>query len=215
MTKRNPVSFINEHTAEYYLAPAAVQALSHQGIKAMPFFFWGTREGSKVGVDSGADIDARIVAIYPRRPKVEFVGSDEVYVKINASLIEAATVGAELGVPVFAGAPIVSSLFDLSDKAPCLWFDIDLAESPDDITHCISVKSLSIITSTRTGSSVVSDQDLFTRVIQSATPRPWSECVETLRQFRRKLQYEGSFRSFFGAFGGYKPFYVVLVETTI
>ena len=112
-----PIGFMSEHTAEFYLVPALLRASSTHGVQAFPFYFWSTREGNRVGVESGIGQGLRIAAIYPRRPKVRHAGDDRVLIKFNHSLFVAAREGEALGLPVLAGVPLVSSLFDLLSRA--------------------------------------------------------------------------------------------------
>jgi len=117
-------SFMSEHTAEYALVPDLIDKFSGRFPNITPVYFWGTREGSRVGHESVSGRVSRVVAVFARRPKVLHPGDKSILVKINDILFAAARAGEEVGIPVLAGVPLVNNLVDFSLEVPCSWFQI-------------------------------------------------------------------------------------------
>jgi len=124
MKKERISSFINEQTVSYLLVPQFTAMLKRHFSEVIPIYYWATREGSSLGVAQLAGQDFIIVALYPRRPKLVNYQTDHVLVKINEQLFNFADVLAAEGIPVFAGAPMISSLNDLKNEVASAWFEI-------------------------------------------------------------------------------------------
>lgn len=92
-------SFMSEHTAEYALVPDLAAKLSDRFASIAPVYFWGTREGGRVGRESVSGRASRVVAAFARRPKILHPGDESILVKINDVLFAAARAGAEVGIP--------------------------------------------------------------------------------------------------------------------
>lgn len=120
-------SFMSEHTAEYALVPDLITKLADRCSTIVPVYFWGRREGSRAGRESVCRSPVRVVAAFARRPKVARPGSDSILVKFNNVLFAAAHAGAEVGVPVFAGVPLVTDLVFYSIGVRCSWFHVTSA----------------------------------------------------------------------------------------
>ncbi len=206
---QNAIGFISEHTAEYYLVPAIVHSMLAHNVQALPFYFWSYREGSRVGIESGLDRNVRIAAIYPRRPKIRYAGDDHVVIKFNQSLFKAAEEGTSLGIPVLAGAPIASSLFDLSEASSRMWFSMNHTHCPheEDVLCKVNLANGQHEISCEESITTISEEELFDHIQARSQVMSWIDCVDILREFKRRLP--GG--SFFGA--GYRPFYIALLES--
>lgn len=118
------ISFMSEHTAEYAVVPDLSATLSGRYSRIIPVYFWSTREGSRVGCESGSDRPFRVVAAFARRPKVAHAGSESIVVKVNEILFSTAHLGTYFGVPILAGVPMINDLHDFFVGASCSWFHI-------------------------------------------------------------------------------------------
>ena len=105
-----PKAFICERTAEYFLVGRLLRMLSGVASKAVPFYFWAS-QGSPVSQDCECGDEIRLVAVFARRPKIRRASRDRIVMKVNSQLIEAASVAARSGIPMFAAVPIVPSIY--------------------------------------------------------------------------------------------------------
>src|SRR5689334_19704016 len=116
-----PSSFLSEHSIELILAPKFARILSTRFPGVIPLYFWGSREGGRIGRNSITDL-VRVIALYPRRPKVSEPFQQVIEVKFNAHLFNRTWEFNQLGIPVFAGLPLVNCLNHFNFSTNCLWF---------------------------------------------------------------------------------------------
>lgn len=210
MTRRSrPVAFLCERTAEYVLVSELKTVLMPKYEFTFPFHFSTTREGSSV-----ADIaeSLKVLAVFPRRPKILTSGAKEVFVKFNESLFEVAHKAERYGIPVFAGMPLISSLGCLAIKPECAWFLIQSQRrSFGEVIHKIDLTRATLLTENQEGlEGPLSANQLLEHVEISARWHGWTEVTHILRELRRS----DDGRLFFFPFGGspYRPFFFALLE---
>lgn len=207
-------SFINEHTAEYYLVPRICKALSSSEYQAVPFYYWKTREGANMSKLSDQGNKARLIAVYARRPKVDLPGQNEIIVKLNHSLFQSSFVFKEYDVPVFAGVPLASSIMELSLDTPCSWFFLNPEQVlDDDLIFSISRKSQLLDGEIEPYAKKIDENNLFEAIINKSVTNTWVKWIEIINLVSWQIQEENnSFNPFFQWFGIYKPFYIILFE---
>lgn len=137
-----PIGFLSEHSVEFVLVPRLISILSKTYSNIVPFYFWAAREGNSISQSCDTGEYLRLIAVYPRRPKVSHPHDSEILIKFNAVLFEKAREYEQFGIPVFAGVPRVSSIMDFRLNTPCTWFEILGAESPADIEREFDVSEL-------------------------------------------------------------------------
>lgn len=117
------MSFISEHTCEYYLLSELVPFLSQYFEKVIPFYYWGTREGSS-SLNRYKSSESRLLVIYPRRPKIIDIESQVSFLKFNEFIFPTIQYYKENQTAIIAGSPKAFSLFELNWKEPtCYWFE--------------------------------------------------------------------------------------------
>lgn len=82
-------SFISEHTAEYIILPPLINAIEKKYSSVLPLFYWSSREGGSHGRDSLRFNNYKVIAVYPRRPKVLKVNSETICLTFNDILFDA------------------------------------------------------------------------------------------------------------------------------
>jgi len=204
-------SFISEHTAEYVLVPTLARILSARFRRVVPIYLWLTREGSTIGQRCMSSRSTRLISVYARRPKIEQPDQDHILVKLNAQLFEFARRAAPLGIPVFAGVPLASSLANLTLDVRCSWLRLNPKGTDDrDIVLGLTLE----------GARLDDDHDcaewdgplgadqLVQSVLAGTRPVSWDQAVDNLRMIRASLQGYGRHPFF----AGYKPFYLLLFD---
>ena len=207
MRQRAPIGFMSERTAEYSLVPVAIQALRSSGARVLPFYFWVTREGSRMGIQSGEGIYVRVAAVFARRPKIFKPWDDTIQVKFNDSLFRAANEGRRIDVPVLAGVPLVSSLFELTAGFRTLWFHLDPYAPIEDVVLEIALSAPTFDHTAASPLSLIAEQRLYEVIHLSGACRQWSQWVDCLMEFRSVIRWGWRFFSF-----TYSPFFLALVE---
>ena len=121
--------------------------------------------------------------------------------KVNAELFRSAAEFRRVGVPVLAGFPLVTTVFDFSDDVEFRWFTLRGDENEGDIeveTRAITNQSGSPLLQ-----GPLSDQDICRLVTQESEPMPWNMTIEYINHVRRQEADNGLW-----ALGrGYKPVY--------
>jgi len=202
----------SEHTAEYALIPRIVTILHGAFGYVIPFYFWANREGANLSVLNAPSSTVRLLAVYPRRPKMEAPSEGNLLVKLNAELYDYAAVAEPSGIPVIAGLPLARSLFELGIQPECLWFAItDSDQPPCDVLMWLD-ETGRILTpsSTEAGAAeLLSDESIREMVLGRARPMHWSDAVRAIRESRTssnrwRYPFWGSNR---------KPFYVACFDS--
>lgn len=203
----NETSFMSEHTAEYALVPDRITKLGDRWSTIVPLYFWSTREGSRAGRESVCHWPVRVVAAFARRPKVAHPGSESILVKFNDVLFAAAHAGAEVGVSVFVGVPLVTDLVFYSVGVRCSWFHItspskwnrdqelwlalsgqpQCAEPPQGIAGPLGATALADIAESE------------------SHELDWRSALEAMRYVKSAGRSQHPF------FGGYRPFFLLMM----
>jgi hypothetical protein len=206
-----PKAFVCERTAEYLLVPRLVSMLSAVVPNVVPFYFWSSREGSPVSRDCDSGVGVRLVSVFARRPKIMRGARDRIVMKINRELLEAANVAVRSGIPMFAGVPLVSSIFGFTLGARCGWFELtESDDAPSDAEIVIRLDG-AVLERSRGTEAVIGplrDEEVIDRIQQGARTMTWTEGIEHLRAIRPSRSTDGGF---FAALGTYRPFYLMLL----
>ena len=204
----NPTGFMSEHTAEYALVSNIIVQLADRYPRIIPMYFWSTREGTHAAEESMRLSRVRIIAAFARRPKVFSSDKSSILVKINSQLLVSATLGSNSGIPVLAGVPLVTSLFDYSIETPCNWFNI-LPNSPnkENFEFCIPIGNQALMPSLSPYISGPLERSQIIDIIDSGSQVvSWMEAVEGMRTIQRAgTQYALPWFA-----GLYRPFFLVL-----
>lgn len=202
----------SEHTAEYALVPRIVTILREAFTGVIPFYFWANREGTNLSILSAPQADVHLLAVFPRRPKLEGPSGESLLIKLNAELYEYASVAEPLGIPVIAGSPLARSLFEFGAGPDCVWFRIARTDEP----HCDVLMWLDqtgqILTPDLAPAGAVellSDEAIRAMVLCEARPMHWNDAIRVIRKSRTNSNRWR--HPFWG--GNRKPFYVICCES--
>lgn len=210
MKQENPfaaTSFISEHSAEYVLVPNLASILSVKYPSLVPIYFWATREGGSLAVASLGSSRVRLVTAFARRPKTNNPGSDVLFLKINASLLEAAETGARLGSPVFAGVPLATSLLHFNTCTPCAWFALPgEVQVAGDIHIRLSLSEKRSNPSNKKGviNGPLTEDEIMDIVSRKTIPMTWADAVQAMKNIRKSGRSYGWFMA------GYQPFFLII-----
>src|SRR5688572_15100048 len=120
-----PSSFINERSAEMILVPHLITALAAHHLKVTPIYYWVSREGGGVSAECFRNHPVKLLALYARRPKVNYPGGNRIYVMMNELLFGKAEIFRSKGIFAFAGLPLAVSLDSLLLSTPCIYFALE------------------------------------------------------------------------------------------
>lgn len=206
-------SFMSEHSTEYALVNSIVKHLSVEFPIIIPIYLWLTREGNNLGKDCLLGRQVRLISVFPRRPKVSFPGQGEILVKFNSSILGWASAAQSLGIPVFAGVPLVSDLSAYRFNTHCSWFyllgyefarfdiEILLSRKGEFIDHSISHEEFLC--------GPLDRQAILEHTRNNSGRDQWQTWLEKIRSIREILA--GRDFSMYGIYGAtYKPFFLVL-----
>ncbi|MDP8239658.1 MAG: hypothetical protein P9X24_11265 [Candidatus Hatepunaea meridiana] len=202
-------SFISEHTAEYFLIPKLINALSREGRNVIPFYFWRSREGSNISQKCDRNQKIRLLAMYPRRPKINVPMQDAVLVKFNEVIFNRAKYLQSNGIPTIAGVPLVSSLFNLSLDCPCAWFVISQnLKINQDYKLTITISSNSVVD--EDSNLIIKPhyiEDIVEYYEENSLEMTWQKAIEILKGSGDDNPY---FYHYFGV--RYKPVYFLIQD---
>jgi hypothetical protein len=197
-------SFMSEHTVELQLVPRFQAVLGPGFSKAIPFFFWSTREGNSESKSRNVDQSIRLCALFPRRPKLG--GGSSTFMKVNEEVFAMAFALRRLGIPSFAGIPLVSSIFEFTGEFNCQWFFL----TPTDNFHFdleIECETHKVV-SNKHIAGPCRDKDICEIVKSSAMVMSWPQAMEAVRSVRNISHQNFRYRFPFGP--TYKPVYFAL-----
>lgn len=196
-------SYLSEHTVEFSLVPQFRSVLSRTFESSLVFYFWASREGYTLCTSVPAE-QMRLIAVYPRRPKLDRNGEKQ-FMKVNVELFRSAEAFRQRGVPVFAGFPLVRSLCDFAADAKFTWFALTGQEQNDiEIEMELGPSRASTLESLH----AVTEAEVCRVVKTEARPMLLREAIESINQVRRREGEESRDSWHFGA--GYKPVYFLV-----
>lgn len=189
-------SFASEHTVEYAAVKATDSIFRNSGLSVFPVFFWKSREGGVASKTVHADLQARLFAVFPRRPRVYGDRLEHVGWKVNGQLMEFAEAADVLGVPTFAALPLARNLVELSRKPPMRWISLQGRGQWD--WHISKAAALA---------EDIGGRGVRRIVLGEARIRPWPSAIDAMDSLRSARRGGGLW---FGL-GGYKPVYFLCV----
>jgi hypothetical protein len=198
-------SFIGEHTAEFPMVSRLRSALNRAGLPVVAFFHWADREGSSMSraCDDGAPI--RIVAAYPRRPKVAEPGATAIEMKVNRLLFEHARALHSEEIPVLACVPLVDTIWALGNDPACACFLIaGSGPTDEDVVVTIDLAG-EVCTGLPADMRGPLPDDELVSIAMGAKAQTWTD---TLRSIKTNRPTEGM--SLFGY--RYRPVYLAIRE---
>jgi hypothetical protein len=112
-------SFISEHTAELSVIPYLKEKLEVHFDYVVPVFPWLTRETGNISKHLHQNDQFKVLAVFPRRPKIKHDERGKVFATINPELLQFKEFAEEYGVASIAGCPVSDSFWKLaSNKRP-------------------------------------------------------------------------------------------------
>lgn len=197
--------FLSEHSVELVIAPRFASMLDIHFPTVTPIFYWASREGNSISRKS-IKAPARIIALYPRRPKVTRLFSEAIYVKFNEELFYWTKEFAQIGIPVFAGLPLTNTIENFHYYTECLWFHLQKAGHEETIQ--IDLHNVNLVESSNV--SLIAPSQIIQTIKHQAQLLNWGQFCETIKEVRRRADYIFNRNPFSKA--GYKPIYFVLIE---
>lgn len=202
------ISFICEHTAEYILVPELKRILRNKFDTVVPIYPWASREGSNIAKELHENDKFKMVGLYPRRPKLVFVGRFKTIVKINAQILRGAQAGLQLGIPIIAGCPVAKNFWELGKNPNCVWIELNQDSikdwefplepfQPFEYANQISEFTFS------------NERDLLTYLIENSRLIDFSYAISSFREIKR-VSVGAEYYHFFSFMGSYKPVYFLL-----
>jgi hypothetical protein len=170
-------------------------------------YFWKTREGNSLSNKIHKDEFVRVLAMFPRRPKLKSPTEKTIWAKINQKLFKFAQASFNAGIPAIGGLPIARSLLELWENREPIW--ISLAnDHPDDVIFEVDVINRNILSVQSEGQklNIITEDDIVNLVEEKAKPMTWSEAIDVISMLRTE-QYRDNFPRRFLFYGGYKPVY--------
>ena len=200
-------SFMSERTAEYILVPSFIHALANSFKSITPFFYWSTREGNKLSRECSTKGKFRLVAMFPRRPKLTTPNSKVISAKINDTIFARVPSYNYHGISVFSGIPCVSSILKYTRDTKALWFLLN-DDGKQDAYVDILVPSGEVVSLDPGINGPLSSKEIINNI--SNRLFTWSDIIDTLQEIKRETKGISYSRWFFDT--TYKPVYFVLRE---
>ena len=202
-----PTSFICEHTAEYVLVPALKRILQKGYEFVTPIFPWMTREGSNISKEIHIDEKFQILGLYPRRPKLANIKNSEILVNINKDIKVGAESALKHGIPMVAGCPLASNLFELGKEPNCMW--IKLCESTNE-SYRVDMDAEQVKSICLQHEHVFdTDENLINYSIANCSFLSLPEALEAFKDIKMKSTKLEFFHPM-SFMGGYKPVYFLM-----
>ena len=205
-------SLMNERTLEFALVPVVQKALEEHFGRAVPIYFWKSREGNRHSLAVHEDRPVRLLALFGRRPKMA-AGSASIEGKLNQQLLCFAKQARELGIASIAGFCPVAALFDLVKHPTMYWVLLWRVTQVDGWGDVLfrSVPTTSgekLIDTTGLLLPVVPTEDISLAVRETSNVMSFAAAVEAMSQLRSTLGSDGGAFPWWGS--SYKPVYFLI-----
>lgn len=197
-------SFISEHTTEYFLIPQLCDILSKTYNNIVPLYFWQSREGDNISKEIHKNYNLKLLAFFPRRPKLERPSSNKIICTINDSLFEYSNKAIKHGIITIAGIPLISSILEFR-MHKSLWFQIKNIEQP--YIYLSIDKSNNAITGNDNDCIKILDEKSFSNIYDNSMSYNWETAISIMKELRHTSDM-GYNRFFYG--DHYKPTYILM-----
>ncbi len=204
------ISFMSEHTVEYALVGDIVSRLKSAFPNVSPIYLWLNREGNSMGLKAFEGKEVKLVAVFPRRPKVNHPGQDHILVKCISAVLCHAFRARAVGIPVLAGVPLISDLSSFRIDSECRWFIVDGSMSGKRDLEILLSKSGEIVDhkgSLNTVRGPSKTSEIVQEIKKIALENSWGFWLHIIREIRMRLDEQG----YPWSLGSYKPFYLVIL----
>jgi len=189
---------MSEHSVEYLVVPHLKTLLEPDYKAVIPLYFWNSREGntySKYSQQLRGKL-FKILAVYPRRPKVVSYYSETIFIKFNHQLFERANFNAECGFDTIAGLPLIGDIYDISLNPSIVYFNL-FNNGGEEILELSLTNDLSITSK----NVALIDQAQIKQIIEGCKSMSWNNAVFVISESKYFLTPH----SLFGDM--YKPVY--------
>lgn len=212
VTRPKGTSCFCEHTAEFVIVSRIRALLEPKYGNVVPVYFWKSREGNIFSNLIHEGMKLRILAVFPRRPKLKTPYSETIITKINTELYEYSQAARLVGIPTIAGVPLVNSISKLLESSTIIWTHL-IEEILEDVHFEIKLKTKEIISvwPNKHKLETIDEEDIPVIVEKHSKHLVWRDAVEniySLASQRYKNEYYR--RPFF--FGGYKPVHFFIFD---
>lgn len=181
------ISFMSEHTAEYVLVHDIVRKLESRFPQVIPIYLWLNREGNSMGRQALEGMQIKLVAIFPRGPKVGYPGDERILVKFNSSILRQAFLARSVGIPVLAGVPLVSNLSIYRIDSKSLWFILDGSRSDwSDLEIVMSSRGemVDYLGPAKALRGPCGTQEILLDILSNAKEDSWDSWLNAIREIR-------------------------------
>jgi hypothetical protein len=199
-------SFLGEYSIGLSIVPVIKELLQTEYRFVTAIFPWMTREGSNISKVLHKTDQFKIFGVYPRRPKLKYECED-IEIKLNGQIIAGALQGADIGIPIIAGCPLVKNFWEFSENPNFLWINLAL-DIYNDVEFIIE-KGKDI--SPELSSKLLEKQDILNFIIERAKLFSIEEAVNAFREINMKSMNLNLYPRF-GIGGVYKPIYFLLKD---
>ena len=207
-------SFISEHSAEFILVPNFIKTLKENYSKIIPIYFWISREGSLISKMCDDNSLIRTISLYPRRPKILNPKQGTIQIKFSKELFDFSIAHEELGIPVMAGVPGVSTILDLTIDSRCFWFKVTGAKNTSELEFNINIKNDNNKINPETGIIGPLNETQVLSIVKNAKQFTWREVIDKIISIRHycieRAYFSKHIIPFFGL-GSYKPIYFLIL----
>lgn len=208
-----PRSFISEHSIEYLVVLKVLNELHKEFGHISPLYFWRTREGSSLARNC-LTYGIRMIAVYPRRPKVLEVGSNVITFKINDYVRNNSIYLSSQGIPCFYSGPIISTLDAYDINCDCFisksarvheYNNYKSINMPDAYITFVKEKSEIFCANMNDNIDIISFPEMLSFARQSKQ-MTWQKALEIIRE----LNMVSSDYMFFKSLAQYKPIFFII-----
>lgn len=155
--KITATSLMSEHSVEYCLVPRMLSILKQKYQDVTPIFPAMMREFGKKSYEN-QNAEFRVLALFPRRPKIQKDFSFGLYVTISQELLDFEAFMRKEGMATIAGCPMAWTIWDLSREPNISWLDI---------SHDSLGEYLNRIDCEKVTGAILKDQEILRRVSES------------------------------------------------
>lgn len=205
-------SYLCEHTAEFILVPRLKSILGSRFGLVIPIYFWKSREGNSLSLQIHKDHVIRLLAMFPRRPKLMAPEDKMIWVKVNRALLEFSYAALRVGVPAIAGVPLARSFSELSEDREPIWIKLGNGSHKDIIFEVdIFGRKIQSICSEGHSLKMIEERDIPDLLEDKASRMSWPHAIDVISELRAENYRDDFFGKFF-FIGGYKPVYFLVFE---
>lgn len=196
--------FSTERTAEYIILHDLYMKTNNRYPFFYPFFYQRNRDDTYLSSANEID-ELHLITCFARRPKTDIPNSPRAVITFRPALFEHTEYFSKIGIPTIVGAPLGTSIKQMSFGSKCCWFQLYPSQD-NSYTTCEFIDGQPLLPFDNS-ISILSNEDIQS-LFDQAPQMSWREVLSVVQEWNATYKMTHP-TALFNSMPGQKPVFIV------